>query len=211
MTELMPTTLLAFAITFAIIELTPGPNMAYVAALSISHGARVGAAAVAGVALGLAIYGFVAALGLATIIEQSNVLYEILRWGGVAYLLWLAWEAWSSEHETAPEAGDGAGHAIRTVFRRGLMTNLLNPKAGMFYLAVLPSFVTPGTGSVMAQTLLLSGIFVVIASVTHLSIVLLARRHAGGLTDPTRRRAVRKIMAVALAGIAIWFAISTAR
>ena len=210
MTELLPTTLLAFAITCAIIELTPGPNMAYLAALSISHGARVGAAAVAGVALGLAIYGFVAALGLAAIIEQSNVLYGLLRWGGVAYLLWLAWEAWSSERDTGPQAGDGADHAMRTVFWRGLIANLLNPKAGVFYVAVVPSFVTPGTSGVMAQTLLLSGIFVAIASAIHLSIVLLASRLHGVLSDPARRRAARKIMAVALAGIAVWFAVSTA-
>ena len=211
MTELLPTTLLAFAITCAIIELTPGPNMAYLAALSISHGARVGAAAVAGVALGLAIYGFVAALGLAAIIEQSNVLYGLLRWGGVAYLLWLAWEAWSSERDTGPEAGDGAGNTRLAVFRRSLITNLLNPKAGVFYVAVVPSFVAPGAGSVIAQTLLLSGIFVAIASAIHLSIVLLASRLHGILSSPPRRRAARKAMALALAGIAIWFAISTAR
>jgi threonine/homoserine/homoserine lactone efflux protein len=211
MMELLPTTLLAFAITCAIIELTPGPNMAYLAALSISHGAWIGAAAVAGVALGLAIYGAVAALGLAAIIDQSNLLYGILRWGGVAYLLWLAWEAWSSERDTGPEAGDSDGHAMWTVFGRGLMTNLLNPKAGVFYVAVLPNFVTPGTGSVMAQTLLLSGIFVAIASSIHLSIVLLASRLHGVLSSPARRRVVRKIMALALAGIAAWFAYSTAR
>jgi threonine/homoserine/homoserine lactone efflux protein len=211
LTELTLSSLLAFAATCAIIELTPGPNMAYLAALSVSSGVRVGIAAVAGVALGLAVYGAVAALGLAAVIEQSFILYEALRWAGVAYLLWLAWEGWSSERETSPDASQSPYDLKWTAFRRGLITNLLNPKAGVFYVAVVPTFITPGTSSVIAQALLLSGVFVAIATTIHLSIVILASRLHGILTDPARRRVVRKTLAAALAGIAIWFAISTSR
>jgi threonine/homoserine/homoserine lactone efflux protein len=185
--------------------------MAYLAALSLSGGVRAGLAAVAGVALGLAIYGLIAALGLTAIIEQSHLLYEALRWGGVAYLFWLAWEAWSTERENGSDPADSHDEAVRTAFRRGLVTNLLNPKAGVFYVAVVPSFVTPETHDVMAQTLLLSGIFVAIATCVHLAIVLLASRLHGVLADPAQRRTVRRILALALAAIAIWFAVSTAR
>jgi threonine/homoserine/homoserine lactone efflux protein len=209
--EALAPPLLAFAVACTIIELTPGPNMAYLAALSISSGVRTGIAAVGGVALGLAIYGFVAALGLAAIIEQSPVLYQALRWGGVAYLLWLAWEAWSTEHETRPDAADGPDGAARVAFLRGLVTNLLNPKAGVFYVAMVPGFVAPGASNVTAQTLILSGIFVVIATTIHLDIVLLASRLHGVLANPERRRIVRRALAIVLAGIAIWFAASTSR
>src|SRR6478672_11659953 len=99
-----PASLLAFALTCTIIEITPGPNMAWLAALSLSRGWRVGLAAVAGVALGLSAYGIAAALGVAAVIENSAFLYEILRWGGVAYLLWLAWDAWSTADESAAES-----------------------------------------------------------------------------------------------------------
>jgi threonine/homoserine/homoserine lactone efflux protein len=211
MGEPFATSLLAFAATCAIIELTPGPNMAYLAALSLASGVRAGIAAVAGVALGLAIYGFVAALGLAALIEQSRVLYEMLRWSGVAYLMWLAWKAWSSERETSPQATDGPDGTARIAFRRGLITNLLNPKAGVFYVAVVPTFVTPSPDNVVAQTLLLSGIFVAVATAIHLSIVLLASRLHDVLTDPAQRRVVRRTLAVLLAGVAVWFAVSTAR
>src|SRR3954451_2344256 len=95
--------LLAFAATCVIIEITPGPNMAWLAALSLSRGWRIGLAAVAGVALGLVVYGIAAALGLAAIIENSPVLYEALRWGGVLYLLWLAWEAWATAEDITPD------------------------------------------------------------------------------------------------------------
>jgi threonine/homoserine/homoserine lactone efflux protein len=185
--------------------------MAYLAALSLSGGVRVGLAAVAGVALGLAIYGLIAALGLTAIIEQSHLLYEALRWGGVAYLFWLAWDAWSSERETGSDPADSHDEALHPAFRRGLVTNLLNPKAGVFYVAVVPSFVTPDTQHVMAQTLLLSGIFVAIATGVHLAIVLLASRLHGVLADPAQRRTVRRVLALVLAAIAVWFAVSTAR
>lgn len=87
MTDLLPSALLAFALTCVVIEITPGPNMAWLAALSLSRGWRNGFAAVAGVALGLSVYGVLAAFGLAAVIESSTFLYESLRWGGVAYLL----------------------------------------------------------------------------------------------------------------------------
>jgi LysE type translocator len=99
--------LLAFALTCVIIEITPGPNMTYLAALSLSNGMRTGYAAFAGVALGLMTYGVIAALGLAALIDNSSLFYGLLRWSGVAYLLWLAWESWASERQAAPQAADG--------------------------------------------------------------------------------------------------------
>ena len=106
MSQLNP--LLAFALTALIIEITPGPNMTYLAALSLSNGARTGFAAVAGIALGLLTYGVIAAFGLAAVIDNSPLLYGLLRWGGVIYLLWLAWESWTEEWQsTAATSGHG--------------------------------------------------------------------------------------------------------
>ncbi|MFT6669293.1 MAG: threonine/homoserine/homoserine lactone efflux protein [Afipia broomeae] len=202
--------LLAFALTCLVIEITPGPNMAYLAALSLSQGVRAGIAAVAGIALGLAIYGVAASLGLSAIIDNSRFLYETLRWGGVAYLLWLAWEAWTAEREVSPETVDG-GISPWTAFRRGLITNLLNPKAAVFYVAVLPDFVQIEKGAVAEQTLMLSAIYVGIATSIHLVIVLLASRLQRVIATAEQRRTVRRVLAVLLAAIAIWFAFSTSR
>jgi threonine/homoserine/homoserine lactone efflux protein len=208
--DVMPRSILAFAIAAIVIEITPGPNMAYLAALTISSGMRTGVAAVAGVALGLGIYGAVAAVGLAEIIQQSRFLYEALRWSGVAFLLWLAWQGWSAEGEAAPDASGDHGGALRTAFRRGLITNLLNPKAGIFFIAVVPTFVTPATDHVLAQTLVLSSLYVTIATSIHLLIVLLANRLRAVLSEPARRRTIRKVLAAVLAAIAVWFAVTTA-
>ena len=203
--------LLTFALAVLVIEVTPGPNMGYLAVLSLSRGWQVGAAAVAGVALGHAVYGIAAAFGVAALIDASHALYETLRWAGVAYMLWLAWEAWSSEVETSPDvAHDGIrGHA-RIAFERGLLTNLLNPKAAVFFVTVMPTFVRP-EGSVVVQTLVLSAMFVAIATVVHFSIVLLASRMQRVITSAVRRRPLRRALAVLLAVIAVWIGYSTAR
>lgn len=201
--------LLAFALTALIIEITPGPNMTYLAALSLSSGMRTGFAAVAGIAIGLATYGIIAALGLAAVIDNSPLLYGILRWGGVAYLLWLAWETWSSERETSPGMTDGPDGEPWIAFRRGLITNWLNPKAAVFYVAVLPEFIRPGVGSVMSQTLALSAVYVSVATVIHSGIVLLAGSLQSKIATPDKRRTVRRLLALALVTIAIWFALTT--
>jgi len=125
--------------------------MAYLAALSLSRGWRIGLAAVAGVALGLSVYGIAAALGVAAILESSTWLYQALRWSGVVYLLWLAFDAWSSADGIAPDETRGNDHACASAFRRGLITNLLNPKAAVFYVAVLPEFLDPSAGRITAK------------------------------------------------------------
>jgi len=201
--------LFAFALTALVIEVTPGPNMTYLAALSLSGGMRTGFAAVAGIAIGLLTYGIIAALGLAAVIDNSPLLYGLLRWGGVAYLLWLAWEAWSSERETSPDAADGTDGEPWIAFRRGLITNLLNPKAAVFYVAVLPEFIRPGAGSVMSQTLALSVVYVTIATAIHAGIVALAGSLQSMVAASNSRRMIRRLLALALVIIAVWFALAT--
>jgi threonine/homoserine/homoserine lactone efflux protein len=206
-TEISP--LLAFALTVLVIEITPGPNMTYLAALSLSSGIRTGLAAVAGIALGLMSYGLVATLGLTAITEDSPVLYGVLRWGGVLYLLWLAWDSWASGDS---EASSGTIDVrLWPAFRRGLITNLLNPKAAVFYITVLPEFVRPDGGLVMRQTLMLSIIYVAIATTIHVTIVTLAGSLQGVIVTARNRQAIRRGFAIALLGIAVWFAVTTGR
>ncbi|KQT88743.1 LysE family translocator [Methylobacterium sp. Leaf466] len=201
-------TLLAFAGTCFLIEVTPGPNMAYLAVLSAGSGRRAGFAATAGIALGLLAVGSAAAFGLASLIAGSPLAYEALRWGGVAYLLWLAWDGWRDAETSAVETE--APVADIRYFRRGLVTNLLNPKAAVFYVAVLPSFVDAGA-PVLRQTLVLSVVYVAIATAIHAGIVALAGIARPFLEDPARNRVLRRTLSLALAAIALWFAYSTRR
>ena len=201
---LIPPSVWAFALAALLIELTPGPNMTYLAIVSLSDGRRAGFATVAGVALGLAVIGLIAAFGVAALIQSSDALYEALRWAGVAYLLWLAFEGWRGEgaREEAPTDA--------SYFARGLVTNLLNPKAAVFYVAVLPKFVDTAL-PVVSQTLTLSAVYVVIATLIHAVVVLLAGSLEPLLTDPARELRVRRALSLLLALVALWFAWSTAR
>ncbi|WP_426414173.1 LysE family translocator [Bradyrhizobium ganzhouense] len=203
--------MLAFVLTSLVIEITPGPNMTYLAALSLSSGMRTGFAAVAGIALGLMTYGLIAAFGLAAAIDSSPLLYDALRWGGVAFLLWLAWEAWSGTEKTSPGATDSTDERPWPAFRRGLITNLLNPKAAVFYAAVLPEFVRADGGPVITQTLVLSVIYVAIATLIHAVIVALAGSLQSTIDVANNRRIVGRIFALALVAIALWFAFTTGR
>jgi threonine/homoserine/homoserine lactone efflux protein len=202
-----PGTLLAFAITCLVIELTPGPNMAYLAVLSASKGRRAGFAATLGVALGLLIVGLAAALGLTALIANSRVLYEALRWGGVLYLLWLAYEGWRGDAETSPGAAT-VGPTDSKYFVRGLVTNLLNPKAGIFFIAVLPTFIAEGR-PLIGQAVSLSVVYVAVATLVHSAIVLLADAARPWLEDERRSTIVRRAFSVLLVGIAVWLFATT--
>lgn len=199
-------TLGGFALASMLIELTPGPNMAWLVLLTLGEGRKAGLAAVLGVALGLAAVGGAAALGLAALVSASPVLWNLLRWSGVAFLLWLAWDGWRG-------ASDGAGvaHRVgpRAAFRRGLVTNLLNPKAALFFVAVLPGFVDDGAPA-LPQTLALSAIYVAVATAIHAGLVLLAGVARPVILQPRRERTVRRGLSVLLALVAVWFAWSSA-
>lgn len=196
--------LTSYLATVLLIELTPGPNMAYLAALTLGHGRRAGLAAVAGVALGLALIGLAAALGFAALVAASPMLWNALRWAGTAYLFYLAWETWRDEKETSPAGMRGTPLEQRRHFLRGLVTNLLNPKAALFYVAILPRFL-PEAGANLHDGLLLTGISVAVATSVHLGIVLLAATLHPLLSQPERLRGTRRMLALGLAGIALWF------
>lgn len=192
-----------FVIAATIAEITPGPNMGYLAALAIAKGRRAGLAAVAGVALGLAILGIAAAFGAGLVTQSYPLAGEVLRWAGVAYLLWLAWEAWRGD-ENIPDG------EFAPSFRRGLIVNLLNPKAGLFYVAVLPAFLNRNEPTI-AALLMLTAIYVVIATVVHASVVVGAASLRSKFADEASMTRLRRISAVLLAVVALWLAWETAQ
>jgi threonine/homoserine/homoserine lactone efflux protein len=197
---------LAFIATSFIIELTPGPNMGYLALLSVREGRRAGFAATLGVAFGLSIIGLAAALGLMALVSSSRWLYEALRWGGALYLLWLAWEGWRGEEETS--AGRPGPQVHSQFFIRGLITNLLNPKAGIFYVAVLPRFAEQDPPTLW-QFAVLSATYVTVATLVHALVVVLAGAARPWLENENRSAIARRLLSVLLAGVAIWLLATT--
>jgi threonine/homoserine/homoserine lactone efflux protein len=201
-----PSTAVSFSLTSLLIEMTPGPNMTYLALVSASEGRRAGFATVAGVAIGLAVIGVVAAFGLAEIIQASDFLYNLLRWAGVFFLFYLAWDGWRSQGHAAAARSE----APSRYFVRGLFTNLLNPKAFIFYVAVLPTFIDQRM-PLIYQAITLTAIYVGVATFVHAVIVLLAGTLEPLLNDARREKVARRSLSTFLAAVALWFGWSTAR
>ncbi|MFN0045284.1 MAG: LysE family translocator [Sphingorhabdus sp.] len=197
----------SFLITALLIELTPGPNMAWLALTSASKGRKSGFAAVAGIALGLALLGGASVFGLSQLAINSPIIFSFLRYAGVAYLLWLAWSTWTGDDKGRDSFADHCG--LVDWFRHGVLLNLLNPKAAIFFVAVLPAYIDP-QDSVASQTVFLSLTYVGIATAIHLIIVLLAGSAHNWLARGNRQFFIRRIFAVMIALIAIWFLRSTA-
>jgi len=203
-----PATIAPFLAAVVLIELTPGPNMGYLAGLSAVEGRRAGFVTVAGITCGLLAYMLASVAGVTEALRVSRPLYELLRWAGVAYVVWLAIDAWRGG-----ERDGGAMHGLDdwTLFRKGLLANLLNAKAALFYVTLLPGFVRPGYASPTQQALILGAVHILVSLIVHTTIVLssagLASRLAA-LGDSVR---VRRLFAVALLATAAWIASETRR
>lgn len=202
-----PTVVLPFLAAVALMELTPGPNMGWLAIVSLSQGRTAGLAAVAGITLGLTLWMVAAAFGLTEVVLLWPALYQTIRWAGVGFLLWLAWDAWRS-------TGDGADAAPietrrRALFRRGLIGNLLNPKAALLYVVLLPGFIRPAQGPLLAQALTLGSLHVVVSVIVHSVIVLTAARAGGALLTRAQGPRMRAAMALGLVAVAVWTAWET--
>lgn len=199
----MPAGFAEFLVAAIVMEITPGPNMTWLALLSAREGRIAGLQAVAGIALGLAVLALISATGAAALIAAWPPLYEALRWGGVLFLLYLAWDTWVGEKDGSP-SDDGGRH-----FRRGLIVNLLNPKAAAVFLVMIPGFAGPDTTSGMLIAMTLT--YLAIATLAHTLIVLFAGSFQKALADPQREVVVRRVFAIALAAVAIWFAFTSGR
>ncbi len=194
-----------FLAAAVLIELTPGPNMAWLALLGASRGRVAALAAVAGVALGLSIAGAAAVFGVSALIDATPWLFQTLRWAGSIYLLYLAWDSWRDS--TAP-LETRFDESLQRYFGQGLVSNVLNPKAYLVFAAVLPQFVNPAQ-PVLAQLIALSALYVGIATVIHAAIALLAGSFNQFFADRARARILGRVFSVLLAAVAIWFFYAT--
>lgn len=185
-------------------ELTPGPNMAWLALVSIREGRRAGALAVLGIALGLALLALAAAAGVTALTQTYPFIYELIRWAGVGFLLYLAAEAWVGE-KPARGAQASSRHLVR-----GLVINVLNPKAATVFILLIPTFAGAAEG-VLVRTVVLSLVYVAIATAVHLSIVMFASSFSQLVAKQEREQLIRRAFALTLAAVAIWLALTTGR
>jgi threonine/homoserine/homoserine lactone efflux protein len=196
---------LLFLVASVLLVLTPGPNLVYLISRTLCQGRAAGLVSLAGTTSGFLVHIFAAALGLSAVFVAVPVAYDVVRWAGAAYLLWLAWDS------VRPLPGGGGLFAPRRLpdapparlFRTGLFTSILNPKVALFYLALFPQFVDPARGSVFTQSLALGAIQIVLAVIGDTLFILAAARVAHWLAArPVWAAAQRWVLGGAFAAIA---------
>lgn len=199
-----PELLAAFAATVFLISVVPGPDVVFVVASGLRDGRRGGVAAALGVTGGMAVHTLAAALGLSALVRSSATAFEAVRLAGAGYLVWLGVHALRSQGRTsAPTAGDSARRSSSQIARQAALTNLLNPKVIVFFLAFLPQFVDRGRGEVAAQILLLGVVFTLVGLTTDLAYGVLAGTVRRAFVSSARlSRRLERLVGVIYLGLA---------
>jgi threonine/homoserine/homoserine lactone efflux protein len=196
--------LYAFAAVALGMALTPGPNMIYLISRSICQGRKAGLISLAGVALGFVFYMVCAAFGITALLMAVPFAYDALRFGGAIYLLWLAWQALKPGGRSPFQVRELAPDRPRKLFLMGFVTNLLNPKIAILYLSLLPQFIDPQHGSVLAQSIVLGGIQIVLSISVNATVAMMAGSIAAFLNGrPAWLVIQRWLMGTVLAGLAL--------
>lgn len=151
----------AFWLTTLVVVATPGTGAVYTVSMGLSRGWRASLVAALGCTLGVVPHMLAAITGLAALLHASAVAFQALKYAGVAYLLYLAWQTWHDHSSLAvDESADLRGGW--SIIRQAVLINLLNPKLTIFFFAFLPLFVHPGAGEAWMQMVVLSVVFMAV-------------------------------------------------
>lgn len=203
---------LAFALVALGLVLTPGPNMLYLVSRSISQGRKAGLVSLVGVVLGFIVYMLFAAFGITALLMTVPLAYDALRFGGALYLWYLAWQALKPGGRSPFQVRDLPADSPKQLIVMGFLTNLLNPKAAVLYLSLLPQFISPERGNVLGQSLVLGFTQIAISLSINAVIAIMAGTIAGFLAGrPVWLVVQRWLMGTVLAGLAVRMATEARR
>lgn len=204
-----PSVLPMFFVSAILVMIAPGADMIFVVTNSVSGGTRAGIVAALGIASGALLHFVTAAVGISAIILTSELAYDVVRILGAGYL------AWVGLHYLTSKSGMGPVNVVERrpswqIYRQGVFTNLLNPKAILFNLSFVPQFVSIGYGAAWLQILVLGTLLIIVGILINLLIVILSGRL---LTLMGRRQAsfgsyIEKAAGVMLIGLAVYLAAS---
>ncbi len=194
----------AYVLACAAVAIVPGPSVTVIIANSLRHGTRAGLLNVAGTQAGLAVMLLILAAGLQFIVESLAQVFDIIRWLGAAYLIWLGIKLLRSDGTMGRVADVPRAHG--SFFWQGFVVVLSNPKALFFFGALIPQFLTPG-GNALAQTVLLGATFIAVATPLDSSYAFLAGG-AGKWLSRTRVKALEVGSGLCLIGGGLWLALA---
>lgn len=190
----------AYCLAVVILVLIPGPVVTLVVANSLRHGSRSGLATVAGASIGNAILLGATAVGLVAFFALMSEIFEVVRWAGAVYLIWLGINAWRSPRGKGDVTMPVATQSSRAVFLQGFLIAITNPKAIIFYIAFLPQFIDAHLPAA-PQLLLMIGTMIVLALFSDTAYALLAGRARGWFMAPERRRLQERVTGTLLIGV----------
>ncbi len=206
-----PASLMLFVLAGLALNLTPGPDLLYIVARSLSQGWRSGAASAFGIAAGCLVHTAAAALGISILLRTSEFAYDALRLAGAAYLLYLGIQALRAP-AGALAVQKLAPTPMSRVFWQGFATNVLNPKVALFFLAFLPQFADPARGSFALQIAILGGIFIFNGLWVCLAVARAAALASGWLARRTGAMAVlQRASGALLVALGLHLALNRAR
>ncbi len=201
-------TLLPFMAAALALNLTPGADMSYVLSRSLAQGRAAGIASALGIFGGSAVHSLLAAIGVSALLAASAVAFEILKWAGAAYLLYLAVRLAMTRaaHLALARARPAS---LRRIWVEGVVVNLLNPKVALFILAFLPQFTEPAKGAVWLQILVLGTLFNLSGTLVNGTVALVAGSLADRLRDRPRIQLwMNRVTATVLGALAVRLALS---
>jgi threonine/homoserine/homoserine lactone efflux protein len=207
-------TLALFTVAAITLLVIPGPSVLYIVTRSVDQGRVAGLASVGGIHVGTLVHVAAAAFGLSALLVSSATAYNVVRWVGAAYLIWLGVRRLLARDEDhAAAAGpDARRHGLRRVFAQGVVVNVLNPKTAVFFFAFLPQFVDPSRGSVPFQVMVFGVAFVVLGLVSDGAYAMLASTGAGWLRRrPGAARASRLVSGGVLISLGVTTALAGSR
>ncbi|GAA3159848.1 LysE family translocator [Nonomuraea roseoviolacea] len=198
----------SFALVVALLTVTPGLDTALILRTTVMAGRRPAWGVVLGVQLGTLLWGGLTAAGLSALLAASQLAYDVLRWAGAAYLLWMGVRMLLTKGAAgaAPEEEGRGETRFRTGFRRGLVTNLLNPKVGAFYVAMLPQFI-PDDAPHAVMGLLLAGVHAAEGLVWSTVLIGFATLMSGVLRTDRVRRLLDRVTGVVIVGFGLRLAV----
>jgi threonine/homoserine/homoserine lactone efflux protein len=167
------TALSLFVSVAAILVFTPGPNTLYIIARSIQQGRRAGIVSSCGVQVGTLIHVAIAALGLSALVISSVLAFNVVKYAGAAYLVYLGLKTLRRK-ETSEPTKALRHESLNGIFRQGVVVNVLNPKTALFFFAFLPQFIDPDWGAVAIQTVALGFILVFLGTTSDMLYALTA-------------------------------------
>ncbi|HEY6483748.1 MAG TPA: LysE family translocator [Steroidobacteraceae bacterium] len=199
--------LVAFLAAASLLVITPGLDTAFVLRVAATRGLRPAAFAALGVAVGCFCWAALVALGLAALLAASQLAYTVLRWVGAAYLLWVGTRMICYPRGNFPIAAD-RGERSRAAFTTGALTNLLNPKVGIFYVAFLPQFVPFGV-SVAPYIIFLGAIHALLGLAWFALLITATQRISGLLRRSAVVRACDRLTGTVFIGFGVGLALET--